>query len=36
LVEITAVVKATKPRLLLAVDGSSVIDGTKFISAAAF
>jgi alcohol dehydrogenase YqhD (iron-dependent ADH family) len=35
LAEITAVVKATKPDLILAVGGGSVIDGMKFISVAA-
>jgi alcohol dehydrogenase YqhD (iron-dependent ADH family) len=35
LLEITTVVKATKPDLLLTVGGRSAIDGAKFISAAA-
>jgi NADP-dependent alcohol dehydrogenase len=35
LLDMTAVVKAATPELLLAVGGRSVIDGAKFISAAA-
>jgi alcohol dehydrogenase YqhD (iron-dependent ADH family) len=35
LIEIVSVVKSTKPDLLLAVGGGSVLDGTKFISVAA-
>jgi alcohol dehydrogenase YqhD (iron-dependent ADH family) len=35
LIEIVGVVKATKPDLILAVGGGSVLDGTKFISVAA-